>query len=490
VTAIFDDPSVEAEYQQAASTTKPRRRRTKRELRVGEEPFRVGAFEFGEQLANRIRDEYRWTPAYGWLCYDGARWEPVPDETMIPEVRDMIDAYAPTVIDRDGYTDGIKVLRGASSNGGIAGILKVARSVEGILTQDSQFDAPRATGRLDLPHLFPCANGQTIELFDNGTWRVRDSRPEDKVTKVGCAYDPAATAPYVEEMFQLYQPLPEVRAFIFRILAGALRGIQIQNLFVWFGEKAGNGKGTMQAVFMEVFGGYARTIPVGALLKSRGSSASNEYRDELAQLKGMRLVFADEPEEGARFSASTVSRLVGGSPIPARGMYKASTEFVPTWALFMPTNKRPRWGDHAGLERRYSETAWDYVIDRDKMTESVKQRMVAEASGVLNVLLRYWPEFCAQGPNPPTVVVEQTAEGKRQSNPVARFVSECVCRAVGVNTPNGRMYKIYTDWCVQQNEHPLTGSLFKDSLVGQGFVTKKISSNFWVDVQADLEGDF
>src|SRR6185437_806940 len=147
------------------------------------------------------------------------------------------------------------------------------------------------------------------------------------------------------------------------------------------------------------------TVPVEALMKSRNA---NEYRDELAQLKGMRLVFADEPEEGARFAASTVSRLVGGSVIRARGLYKASAEFVPTWALFMPANKRPRWGDHAGLERRYNETAWDYLIDRNNMKDSVKDRMVAEASGVLNEILRHWESFALGGISPPEIVREQT----------------------------------------------------------------------------------
>lgn len=464
-----------------------KKRRRRAAAASNDEPFRAGAFEFGEQLAARIKGRYIWAPAHGWLRYNKSHWEAVPEEALVTEIRDMLDDYAPTVMKRDGYVDGAKILRTASSGGGITGILRVTRGLEGILIRDSKLDAARPAGRPNLPHLFPCRNGKTIELYDNGTWRVRDSRPADLLTRVGCDYNPDATAPYVAEMFNLYQPLEDVRSFIYRTMAGALRGVQIQNLFAWYGEKAGNGKGTMEAVFFEVFGGYARTIPVEALMKSRNS---NEYRDELAQLKGKRLVFADEPEEGARFSASTVSRLVGGSPIPARGVYKASMEFVPTWALFMPCNKRPRWGDHAGLERRYNETAWDYVIDRDKMSESVKDRMVAEASGVLNEILRHWPDFAARGIDPPVVVREQTAEGKKQSNPVAQFVAQCVQRVAGVDTPAARMLDTYKRWCEQQNERPLTGSVFKEALVSQGFAWKKVSSNFWVDVQVSLDGDF
>lgn len=464
-----------------------KRTRQPRRTESADEPFRTAAFEFGEQLADRIIGRFRWAPAYGWLRYTGSHWKSVPDETLITEVRDMIDAYAPTVMKREGYVDGSKTLRSASSGGGISGVLKVARGLEGILTEDRRFDATRPATRPDLPHLFPCANGKTIELFDNGTRSVRKSSPDDLLTKVGCAYDPKAKAPFTAEMFKLYQPRDDVRAFILRIMAGALRGVQLQNLFVWYGEKAGNGKGTMEAVFFEVFGGYAQTVPVEALMKSRNA---NEYRDELAQLKGMRLVFADEPEEGARFAASTVSRLVGGSVIRARGLYKASAEFVPTWALFMPANKRPRWGDHAGLERRYNETAWDYLIDRNSMKDSVKDRMVAEASGVLNEILRHWESFALGGISPPEVVREQTAEGKRQSNPVAQFIAECTQRNPVLDTPAKSMFAVYRNWCERQNERPLSSSQFKESLVGQGFEWKKNSSNFWIGVQVDLDGDF
>jgi P4 family phage/plasmid primase-like protien len=421
---------------------------------------KAGAIEYGEQLANHIRGRYRFAPGMGWRHYTGAHWEEATVHHLIPEIIDMLAAYAPIVIQRDGMA-GAKDIAAASSGGGISGMIKVAQGLPGILTDDADFDRPRSPECPDDPHLFPCRNGVTIELFDNGSWNVRDSRPDDLLTRVGCDYRPEDGAEFTGQMFRKYQPDLEIQAFIMRIMAGALRGIQIQNLFVWYGALAGNGKGTMQAVFTEVFGGYARTIPVQALMHSR---SSNEYRDEIAQLKGTRLVFADEPEEGSRFAAGFVSRITGGSEISARGMHAKAITFTPTWALFMPTNKRPTWGDHSGLARRYNEIAWDYMIPRDKMTESVKDRMRAEAPGVLNRILEHWPTFCEIGIGIPDVVREQSEEGMRASDAVSRFMEECTMRATGMRTSSGLIYRAYKEWCMDQNERPESMTKFSGKL--------------------------
>jgi P4 family phage/plasmid primase-like protien len=423
-------------------------------------PFRAAAFEYGEQLALRISGRYRFAPGMGLRRYNGAFWEEATEGELVPEIREMIAAYAPTVLRRNG-AEGAKALAAASSGGGIAGILKVVKGWEGILTKDADFDRPRPPERPDDPHLFPCENGITIELYDNGTWKKRKSRPDDLMTKAGCAYDPEATADFTGLQFAQYQPDEEIRRFLMRVMVGTLRGIQIQHLFVWYGEMAGNGKGTMQAVFSDVFGGYCRTIPVQALMRSK---AANEYRDEIAGLKGARLVFADEPEEGSRFAPGFVSRITGGSEISARGMYSKSISFVPTWSLVMPTNKRPGWGDHSGLARRYNEVAWDFQIPREQMTESVKDRMRAEAPGVLNQLLEYWPSFCEIGIAVPDVIKDQSAAGIRASDAVSRFIQECTVPAIGQRTGAREMYLKYKQWCDDQNERPETQTRFSGKL--------------------------
>ena len=415
-------------------------------------PFRTGIIEFAEYLAEHITGRFRWSPGAEWCRWTGSHWAPASDAELSPEIRDTIASRAAEVILREGPSAGLKSLQAISSTSGVAGIVKQARGLPGIFTRDEEFDRPRHPGRPDDPHLFPCKNGVTIELYDSGEWNVRDSSPNDLLTKVGCEYNPEADAPYVWERFAEYQPDMEVRQFLMRIMAGTLRGVQIQNLFVWFGEGAGNGKGTMETLFATVMGGYARTIPVHALMRAGRGSSGNEFRDELSQLKGARLVLTDEPEDGARFAAGTVSQLTGGTEMSARGIRKAAVTFVPTWTLVMATNKRPQWADHSGLDRRYCEIAWDFIIPRDSFDDKVKERMCAEAPGVLNYLLKHWPDFCKRGIAIPGSVKKQTEIGKAASDNIGRFVAECIMPSVSENTLSTEIYQAYERWCEEQGE--------------------------------------
>jgi P4 family phage/plasmid primase-like protien len=457
-----------------AKVTPIRRGRPKQQpdVQVGEGPYIAGAFKWAGLLADQIRGRYRYAPGLGWRQYDGACWQEAYDEQLIPELRRTIEVNAPRII-RERGRDGALELAWASASG-IASILRVAKGTEGIFTRDQDFDAERPAGRSDLPYLFPCANGVTIELYDNGTWLARPSDPNDLLTRCGCAYEPDATAPTVEEMFELYQPNPEIRRFMYRVKAGSLRGVQIQHLFAQYGEKGGNGKGTMQAVFSTVFGGYAMVLPVKALMKSSGSGAGREFRDEIVQLKGKRLVYASEPEEGARFDAGVVSELIGGTVMRGRGIGLRSVEFLPQFTLCMPCNKRPRWSDHGGLKRRYNETSWDYKIPEGCEDDSVKDRMIAEVSGVLNIILAHWADWCANGVAAPEAVREQTEVGRKEADAVQRFFSlRCVIDPA-LKTRAGKLglYDAYKEWCAEENERPVSGNTFAAAVVALRGVIK------------------
>ena len=59
-------------------------------------------------------------------------------------------------------------------------------------------------------------------------------------------------------------------------------------------------------------------------------------------LKGKRIVWASEIEEGRHLNVSILKLLTGGDTLTGRGVFeKTYTEFTPTHSLFLITNHRP-----------------------------------------------------------------------------------------------------------------------------------------------------
>ncbi|MCX5316083.1 MULTISPECIES: DUF5906 domain-containing protein [unclassified Streptomyces] len=56
------------------------------------------------------------------------------------------------------------------------------------------------------------------------------------------------------------------------------------------------------------------------------------------RLRGARMVFCSETEQGKRFTESTMKRLTGGDPIEANLMHKNPITFDPSHSLVMLTN--------------------------------------------------------------------------------------------------------------------------------------------------------
>jgi putative DNA primase/helicase len=411
-------------------------------------PYRAGVIKYGEYLRDRIIGAFRWSPGLGWLAWDGAAWRPAVEEQLICPVRDMIAAVAPDVI-RAGGQDQMRELYAMSSGSGISGIIRVARGLPDVFTPDALWDQ----GATDAGWVLPCANGCTVELHPDGTYTVRASRPDDLRTATACEYWQGAEAPEWLHHFGEYQPDQVTREWLMRVWAGALRGVQIQQFHVWYGETAGNGKGTTQSALSAVFRDFAYKIPVAALMRT-GSGSAAEYRDEIARLRGKRIVFTDEPEEGQRFAAGRICELTGGSTISARAMYRGAVEFTPQFLLTMASNKRPRWSSHSGLERRYVETPWDFRVDPGRQDPGITDRICAEAPGVLNLLLAAWSDWIGRGLKPPDQVARQTARGRAEADTVRRFISARL-RDADSTWPGERgkgVYDAYKAWCDAEGE--------------------------------------
>ena len=100
-----------------------------------------------------------------------------------------------------------------------------------------------------------------------------------------------------------------------------------------------NGKGTLIRAVSSVLGEYAQTAAQGLL--ADGGKSIERHPTEIARMRGMRMVTAHEPDNGAVLREGFVKQATGGDSLVGRGMHKDFSEFDPTHKLQLLTNYKP-----------------------------------------------------------------------------------------------------------------------------------------------------
>ena len=127
-------------------------------------------------------------------------------------------------------------------------------------------------------------------------------------------------------------------------------------------------------------GDYAAVAP----METFTASAFERHSNDLAGLRGARLVSAQEPEEGRRLAEAKIKSLTGGDPISAHFMRQDYFTFVPTFKLVIAGNHKPglRSVDEA-IRRRLHLIPFDLKIPAEERDHRLPEKLKAEWPGIL-----------------------------------------------------------------------------------------------------------
>jgi putative DNA primase/helicase len=194
----------------------------------------------------------------------------------------------------------------------------------------------------------------------------------------------------------------------------------------------------MTEAISHVLGGLCMPIPSEILLDQGRVRNSAGPSPDVMMLKGRRIVFASETDEGRRLSASRVKWLTGGDSLVGRQPFdKHPTSFTPSHQLFLLTNKKPRASaaDFALWERIHLIPFELSFVDREPKAENERpadkqllEKLKSEASGILSWLIRGCLRYQDQeegGLRPPAIVREATFQYRRQEDTLIDFLEEC-----------------------------------------------------------------
>lgn len=409
------------------------------------------------RLVTHHGSDLLYSRALGWLVWDGRRWR--RDGTGAAMRRAKATARLIWSEAREART-----AEDAEELGKWAAKSQGSERLRAMLTvAETEPEIALATDELDTdPWLLNVANG-TLDLR---TGVLREHRRDDLITLLSpVAYDPDARAPGWERFLEQVQPDPEVREFLARFAGYCLTGMMGEQVFAIHHGGGENGKGVYSDTLRGILGEYAKVTPYDTFLVRRAGGATND----LAALRGARLVVAAEPNEGVRLDEAAVKGFTGEDPITCRFHYQEFFTYQPTGKLILTGNHRPRirGTDHA-MWRRVRLVPWPLTITKEKRDNDLRRKLRDELPGILAWAVRGCLAWQREGLPAPASVLAAVEEYRQEEDHVGRFVAD-QCRLGSNLVVSSKDLRVaYEAWVEEEGEEPLSSRALGAKLSDRG----------------------
>jgi putative DNA primase/helicase len=306
------------------------------------------------------------------------------------------------------------------------------------------------------PMLFPCANG----VIDLETGTLIPGCPGDYLSLSSPVPFLGINEPamlWEQSLNEIFNGNNDLIAYLQRLFGYAMTGLVNEKVFpVMYGKTGWNGRSLIVETISHVMGDLAGSIPAEMLLSQRYSRSASGPAPDIMSLKGIRLAFASEIDEGQRFSASKIKWLTGKDELVGRHPHdKYQTRFQPTHKLFLMTNTQPQAppNDKAFWWRLHLIPFNISFVNRDPQESSERraildldQQILKEASGILAWLVRGCLLWQRHGLMPPREITEATEQYRRNEDMLADFIDECCIVEPGAKEKAAAMYARFVEW--------------------------------------------
>jgi putative DNA primase/helicase len=318
----------------------------------------------------------------------------------------------------------------------------------------------------------------------NDYMRFKPHDPADLITKrMPVEFDDAADCPLYDEFLEFVQPNADNRRHLHQCGGMCLTG-DISEQVMWFNwGKGKNGKSTLLNAWAHVIGDYGRSVAIETFLSANMARSGAQASPDLARLEGVRFVRTSEPERGAKLAEALIKLATGGEPMTVRHLSKDIFELHPRFKLVMSGNYRPEIrGTDEGIWRRIKLIPWTVSIPPEKRDRDFGDKLKAEASGILNRLLAGLVDWLKHGLNAPAEIEQATADYRKDSDPLGRFLDACVATKEGERVQSSALHQLFCAWCRANGEKEWTATGLGRALAERGFTRRHSDVNYWLNI--------
>lgn len=312
------------------------------------------------------------------------------------------------------------------------------RSVPSVFVSAQDFDAR--------PDLLSFRNG-VVELRSG---RLRSHAKEDMLTySLAIDFDADAQCPRWEQfLHEVFPDHPDLIPYMQRLFGYGITGSTDEQCFVVLWGKGANGKSVLTETGSAVFGALSKTTPFATFEEKAGGGIPND----IAALRGARLVMASEGESGKPMSEAVLKRVTGKDMVSARFLRQEFFEFRPSFLLMLATNHKPRFrGQDDGLWRRVKMIPFTRFFAPHERDPNLDKKLLAESQGIAAWAVRGAQEWFAGGLRDPECITNATREYKETSDALAGFYPGVLLDESNARLDGASAFNSYLEWCEAEN---------------------------------------
>lgn len=445
-----------------------------------------------ERLARAYRHEQKYVKGVGWFVwsYEERRWKPDQDGAVLRRAIEVVrkisdEAEFLAQEDPKQYGEVKKFAVKSESKGSLDSMIGIAAGLNGMTLPLSAFDAdPARLGR--------------IVLKPNPGVEVTPALPEHRVTLgLGCDYDPEALSPLWNSFLERFQPDPEIRLWLQKLVGYSLYGANPDRLFVVCFGPSSTGKTTFAEALRAALGDYAAVVNMTVFRDNQ----DDRPRPDLIRALRKRFVYAEEASSSWHLHPDQVKRLTGGAPVVARGMRSdAFHEIAPAFTPWLITNAPPTIeGADIALRRRLVMVPWNVVVPQEAEDSSYRARLMDPEvrPAVLAWALAGWTLYAGDRDlSAPASALATREEFLSELSDFDRAINEIAV----IGEHDGKdfelpatLYSAYKMWATNAGVKPESNTKFGAYLSGRGIlkIKKRVDGTpTWVRLGVRLAAEY
>lgn len=430
------------------------------------------AARFGDQYAGQVKYVF----GMGWMIWDGLCWQ----SDQMDSIMELAKKQA-----RDIYKEG----EGLEDD---AARIAVARH-----SKASQ-QAPRLKATLELAQSLPllATQAKLLDTHDmllgvaNGvinlkTGKLQPASTDNLMTRHSpVAFDPNAKCPiFLAFLNQVCGGDKQLEKYLQRVVGYSLTGQTVEQcLFFLYGSGA-NGKSTFLNVVKDLLGSdFSTQTPSETLMAKRGSSTN-----DIARLRGIRVLIANEVEDGSLLAEALVKQMTGGETLTARFHYAEYFELTPKFKLFIAGNHKPMIrGRDNGIWRRIRLIPFEVTIPSKQRDKNLQTKLRGELSGILNWAIQGCLDWQESGLNTPKVITDAVSSYREEMDVIAQWMSDCCTVAANEQVKASDAYQSYKHWAERNGYKPMAAGSFGRDLGDSVQKVKRSDGNYFLGIKFAL----